>query len=238
MKKLVIAAALAAVTFSSCGTGGAGSLKNESDSLAYAMGVFFGMNVKDTDSTANVATIAGAIKAVLNGDSKMTVDQADQFIREYFMVRIPARNKKAAEEFILSVEQNNKNVVKTESGLLYEIITPGDDNVKAVNDTDKVSVLYTGTTKDGKMFDTNIRTAADGTVKADTTTFALNQVIPGWTEGMKYVGKGGKIKLYIPHDLAYGVNVPYGSPIQPNEALVFEVELVDVIPTPAEAETK
>lgn len=90
---------------------------------------------------------------------------------------------------------------------------------KATKDNDEVMVNYKGTLKDGKVFDEN-----------DSTKFALNRVIKGWSEGMKLVGKGGKIKLYVPSDLGYGVQGnPYGG-IAPNEALVFDVEVIDVIP--------
>ncbi|UKI39050.1 MAG: FKBP-type peptidyl-prolyl cis-trans isomerase [Alistipes putredinis] len=124
----------------------------------------------------------------------MTQDQAYEFLNEYFMVRIPARNLKASEEFLNDIAKNNPNIKRTDSGLLYEIILEGDAEVIAKNDKDEVMVNYKGTLKDGKVFDEN-----------DSTKFSLNRVIRGWSEGMKLVGKGGKIKLYVPSDLGYGV---------------------------------
>ena len=103
-----------------------------------------------------------------------------------------------------------------------------------------MKVLYTGRTKDGKVFDSN-RWAdmpaerqemiknyqPDQAEKDNPIEFPLNRVIKGWTEGMKLVGKGGKITLWIPSDLAYGERGA-GQDIGPNQALFFEVELLEV----------
>ena len=100
---------------------------------------------------------------------------------------------------------------KTESGLAYKIIEPGSDK-KAVSDKDTVWVNYKGTLIDGTVFDQN-----------DDIHFQLNGVIAGWTEGMKLVGEGGKIRLVIPSELAYG---EYGNRnIEPNTTLLFDIDL-------------
>jgi FKBP-type peptidyl-prolyl cis-trans isomerase FkpA len=112
--------------------------------------------------------------------------------------------------------------------------------VKAVNDEDVVKVLYTGRTKDGKVFDSNrwadmpaerqemIKSyQPDQAEKDNPIEFPLNRVIKGWTEGMKLVGKGGKITLWIPSELAYGQQGA-GQDIGPNQALRFDVELLEV----------
>ena len=130
--------------------------------------------------------------------------------------------------------------MKTESGLLYKVENAGDENVKAINDGDVVKVIYTGRTKDGKVFDSNrwadmpaerqemIKAYQPDQAEIDNPIeFPLNRVIKGWTEGMKLVGKGGKISLWIPSDLAYGERGA-GQDIGPNEALFFEVELLEV----------
>lgn len=221
MKKFFILAVVVAVALSSCNSGSK-SLKTEQDSLAYAIGLDLGTYIKNMDSTLNVDIVSAAIKDVLKNKQAMEQEAAYAFMREYFMVRKPAKEKKASEEFLASVEKDNKNIQKTESGLMYEIITPGSD-VKAVNDADVVKVVYEGKLKDGKVFDSSIE-------RGDTAEFALNRVIKGWGEGLKLVGKGGKIKLWIPADLGYGEQGA-GQSIGPNQALVFDVELIDVVPT-------
>jgi FKBP-type peptidyl-prolyl cis-trans isomerase len=146
------------------------------------------------------------------------------------MVRIPARKKAEGEAFLAKVAEENANIQKTESGLMYEIIEPGNE-IKPVNMQDKVRVLYTGTMKDGKEFDST--TKEDGTV--DTAEFALQGVIKGWTEGLQLIGEGGKLKLWIPAELAYG---QYGrATIGPNEPLMFDMEIIEVIPAPVVEET-
>ena len=104
-----------------------------------------------------------------------------------------------------------EGAVQTESGLAYKIIEAGSAK-KATSDKDTVWVNYKGTLLDGTVFDQN-----------DDINFTLGRVIKGWSEGMKLVGEGGKIKLVIPGDLAYG---EYGTRgIEPNATLVFDVDL-------------
>ena len=89
-------------------------------------------------------------------------------------------------------------------------------------DTSMVKVNYEGKTIDGKVFDSSKE-------RNDTVKFAVNQVIPGWTEGIQLVGKGGEINMWIPSELAYGERGA-GQAIGPNEALQFNVKVIDVIP--------
>lgn len=216
---MIILGAAVALVMSSCGAGS--SIKSEQDSLAYALGMDFGNWLKTVDSTMNLNVVSAGVKDAVAGNTKMDRDSAMNFVREYFYVRKPAKEKAASEKFLQDIETNNKNVKKTASGLLYEIVTPGDATKPAV--TDQVKVVYEGKLKNGKVFDSTFE-------RGDTAQFALNQVIPGWSEGLQLIGKGGKIKLWIPSDLAYGQQGAGGGAIGPNEALAFEVELIDVIP--------
>ena len=184
-------------------------------------------------------SLVTAINEVHNGKGRIDEDFAMEYTRNYFTVVIPNKNRKESEEWLAKVEKQ-KGVKKTESGLLYKIENAGDENVKAINDGDVVKVLYTGRTKDGKVFDSNrwadmpaerqemIKAYQPDQAEIDNPIeFPLNRVIKGWTEGMKLVGKGGKIALWIPSDLAYGERGA-GQDIGPNEALFFEVELLEV----------
>ena len=148
MKKIAILGAVAAVVFSSCGTG-AGSLKTEQDSLAYAVGLDFGNYVKGVDSTLDVNVIAAGIKAVLANDTT-TMTRGLQLLRDYFMVRKPKKEKEASEKFLQDAEKNNANAKKTASGLIYEIVTPGDEAAKP-KAIDTVRVVYEGKLKTGKV---------------------------------------------------------------------------------------
>ncbi|WJV53576.1 FKBP-type peptidyl-prolyl cis-trans isomerase [Pectobacteriaceae bacterium CE90] len=117
-----------------------------------------------------------------------------------------------------------KGVKKTKSGLLYKVDKEGTGAVP--KDSDTVVVNYKGTLVDGTEFDNSYK-------RGEPLSFRLDGVIPGWTEGLKHVKKGGKIELVIPPALAYGETGVPGIP--PNSTLVFDVELLDV---KSDAQTK
>lgn len=152
------------------------------------------------------------------GESDIDSHRAMMIINEYFSVVLPMQNKQESEAWLAKVEKK-RGVKKTESGLLYRIDRMGDESIKPTA-TDKVTVDYEGKTKDGKVFDSSYE-------RGQTATFPLSGVIPGWTEGLQLVGKGGQITLWIPAELAYGQRGA-GSDIGPNEALMFKVELHDI----------
>ncbi len=107
----------------------------------------------------------------------------------------------------------------TASGLQYEVIKAG-DGPKPVA-TDKVSVHYHGTLLDGKVFDSSVE-------RGMPITFGVQEVIKGWTEALQLMPVGSKWKIYIPSQLAYGESGA-GGDIGPNEALIFEVELLGIV---------
>ncbi|MCD7970623.1 MAG: FKBP-type peptidyl-prolyl cis-trans isomerase [Alistipes sp.] len=227
MKKtifIVMAAAVLPFLFNGCG--GGSTPRSEIDSVSYAVGINLGTQMKD-DTILNIDLVLSGIHAAFNGKNNWTAEEAVAFLREYYNIRLPQRAREAGEAYLKDVEATNPNVRKTDSGLLYEIIEPGDMDAKPNDTRDRVKVTYEGKLKDGKVFDSSYE-------RNDTAEFALNRVVKGWGEGLQLVGKGGKIKLYIPSDLGYG---PTGSRsptgemvIGPHEPLVFDVELIDVIP--------
>ena len=114
-----------------------------------------------------------------------------------------------------------KGVKTSKSGLLYKVEKEGTGD--APKDSDTVVVNYKGTLIDGKEFDNSY-------TRGEPLSFRLDGVIPGWTEGLKNIKKGGKIQLVIPPDLAYGKTGVPGIPA--NSTLVFDVELLDIKPAP------
>jgi FKBP-type peptidyl-prolyl cis-trans isomerase len=224
MKKLLIVAVAFSAAFASCqGTKSAKSF-NEIDSLSYAIGVDLALNsgVRAVeDSTLNVNMLAQAFRDAWAEKLQISREDAQTFINEYFQVRIPAKAKAESQAWFEEIKKTNPNIQTTESGLMYEIINPGDSSIKAVNDADQVVANYRGTLKNGTEFDKN-----------DSIPFALNRVIPGWTEGMKLIGKGGEMVLWVPAELGYGEGAR--GLIPANSALKFEVKLLDVIPAAAE----
>ena len=113
--------------------------------------------------------------------------------------------------------KNNKKIVTLPDGLCYEIVTPGTGDYPKPNQT--VRVNYTGLLINGTVFDSS-------TQHGGPAEFQLDQVIPGWAEGIQKINKGGKIRLYVPSGLAYGDQGNQGIP--PAATLIFEVELLDI----------
>jgi peptidylprolyl isomerase len=105
--------------------------------------------------------------------------------------------------------------LKTTSGLSIKTLEKG-TGTRHPRATDQVTVHYTGWTTDGKMFDSSV-------ARGEPSTFALNQIIDGWTEGLQRMVEGEKARLWIPEDLAYG-----GAPGKPAGMLVFDVELIRI----------
>lgn len=167
-----------------------------------------------------------------NVDSELRL--TEEQMGKAFMSYQSARRQREIEEYQKALVENAEasaawlaevaemeGVQKTESGLLYRIDREG-SAVHATEDTDVVEVNYEGKTRDGNIFDSSYE-------RGESISFALNRVIRGWTEGMKLIGEGGQITLWIPADMAYGERGA-GEDIGPNEALQFKVELIKVNP--------
>ena len=187
--------------------------------------LFRSNNVKNSGIPVQLYWLNKGIVDVIEGNDKIGEDKANEFLQNYFMVVRPQQLAEQSAAWLSKVV-TKAGVQKTESGLLYKVVNAGDESVKATDDRDVVVVHYKGTLEDGTVFDSSYD-------RGETAEFPLNHVIPAWTEGMKLVGKGGKIILWCPSDLAYGQRGA-GRNIGPNQALKFEVELIDVKPVAVE----
>jgi len=130
----------------------------------------------------------------------------------------PEENKAAGVAF-LAENAKKPNIVTTDTGLQYEILTKGTGTVSP-KATDNVTVHYKGTTIDGTEFDSSYG-------RGSPTSFPLNRVIPGWTQGVQLMTEGAKYRFFIPSELAYGEHGA-GGVIAPNATLIFEVELIKI----------
>jgi FKBP-type peptidyl-prolyl cis-trans isomerase len=170
-----------------------------------------------------------ALRASLAGKpTKLSAAEADKVRTEFGARMQMVAQRKAAEaaqknltegKAFLDKNAGQPGVRSTASGLQYAVIRQGSGPVPKA--TDKVRVRYKGTTLDGKEFDS---TEAHG---GEPVEFALNQVIPGWSEGVGLMPVNSKYKFWIPSNLAYGPNGQ--GPIGPNATLVFEVELLGIV---------
>lgn len=136
--------------------------------------------------------------------------------QETFMSKLREAGRAESEAFLAELRQKPE-VTMTASGLGYEIIEPGAGRKPAPSDV--VTIHYTGTLVDGTVFDSSVQ-------RGEPAEVPLDRVIPGWTEGIQQVGKGGRIRLYVPPRLAYGNDGAPGIP--PASTLIFEIELLDV----------
>ncbi|MEZ5412687.1 MAG: FKBP-type peptidyl-prolyl cis-trans isomerase [Opitutaceae bacterium] len=150
--------------------------------------------------------------------------QMDEFVaarQDAAMERAKQRNYAAAATFFASLK-GRPGIQTTPSGLCYEIVQPGEGPNATLSDSVKIN--YTGMLLNGQVFDSSEQHGAP-------LTIGVSEAIPGWAEGMQKINKGGKIKLYIPAELAYGDESPGGIP--PASALIFDIEVLDIIPAPA-----
>jgi FKBP-type peptidyl-prolyl cis-trans isomerase len=145
-------------------------------------------------------------------------------IEEKYLAGLKTKNVQANLDFFARLKDSRPNLQTTPSGLRYEIIAAGTGDYPKATDT--VRVDYEGRLLDGTVFDSSIQ-------RGQPAEFPLNGVIPGWTEGIQKINKGGSIRLYIPPELGYGESGRPGIP--PNAALIFDVKLLDIKSAPAEA---
>ena len=203
---------------------------------SYAVGALMGGQMKDlVDAHKEVITydnarILDGLKDALEGKVDVRKDENVQKTLEAIEAKLVSASKAKAEAIAKSAQEGgdkyradfakDKDVKTTKSGLLYKIENAGKG--EAIKATDTVKVHYTGKLPNGKVFDSSVE-------RGQPVEFQLNQVIPGWTEGLQLVKKGGKIQLVIPPALGYGKQGA-GASIPPNSTLIFDVEVLDVNP--------
>ncbi len=199
-------------------------LNTELDSVSYSLGVSIAENIQRQGlDDVNEAAFAQGVKDFLTDEENVKVEPgiANQLLQAYFTNLREKEIEKNIEDSDAFLEENkNKEGVQvTESGLQYKVIEEGTG--PSPQDGDQVRVHYTGKTIDGEVFDSSVE-------RGEPAVFGVGQVIPGWTEALKMMNVGGIWELYIPSDLAYGEQGA-GDRIGPNAALIFEVELLDIV---------
>ena len=202
---------------------------NDVAKAGYSLGYMMGSNVKESAKDLNLADIDQGLSDGYHGkQAVMTREQMEQSVMAYQQHQIQQMsqtNLTKGQEF-LAENAKKSGITTTASGLQYQVLKQG-STIKP-KATDIVAVHYEGKLLDGKVFDS---TAMHG---GQPAVFPLNQVIPGWTEGLQLMGEGAKYRFFIPSKLAYGEQgAPQGG-IEPNSVLIFDVELLKVNP-PADA---
>ena len=215
----------------------ASDLDSEKQKTNYMIGTDVGKYIKDSGLDFDKeAFVLGLLDAAKGNDLKLSnevIGTLRKTVQDKQRLAQESKRKEMMEKLevdkvanletgkaFMAKQAAKSGVMKTDSGLMYEIVTKG-NGAKPESPNSTVVVHYTGTLIDGKEFDSSVK-------RGQPATFALNQVIKGWTEGLQLMNAGSKYKFYIPPELAYGSDARPGSPIGPNSTLIFDVELLEV----------
>jgi len=228
MKKSLIALTLAACSSLAIAEDAVKTLETKEQKVSYGFGLMLGKRMGNDLPELNMDSFVQGVRDAFAGNAQLMTDaEVAQLLSDYqreqqekHMEKVREQseaNKKAGEDF-LAANKNKEGVVTLESGLQYKVIAEG----KGIQPgpTDKVKVHYTGSLISGEVFDSSVE-------RGQPVTFPVNGVISGWTEALQLMPSGSKWQLFIPSELAYGATG--NRSIGPNETLLFDVELIEVI---------
>ena len=197
------------------------NLATDEDKFSYGLGMIIGERVLKQYEVVDYDLMMAGVKAQHGGqDTLMTIEEAGNVLNAYMEKTFAkqAEGLKLRGQEYLKSNAAKEGVQVTESGLQYMVITEADGAKPKAED--EVTVHYRGTLIDGTEFDSSYS-------RNSPATFTLNQVIPGWTEGVQLMSVGSKYQFVIPYELGYGERGAGGS-IGPFETLIFEVELIEI----------
>ena len=200
------------------------------DKLSYALGLGIGQQLSQMGANdISAEDFAQAIKDVLKGNElKVSHREAQTIVQDYFQKQEQklqaqraeaGKTHKEAGEKYLAENAKKEGVITLPSGLQYQVLKEGNGKKPTAKDT--VQCHYEGFLIDGTVFDSSIQ-------RGEPATFPLQQVIAGWTEGLQLMQEGAKYRFFIPYRLGYGEGGA-GNSIPPFAALIFDVELIQVV---------
>lgn len=224
----------------SCNKGGVTNkpLNTQIDSLSYAIGTDVARNIiMNASEIDRDLFIQGFSNVVDSTTLLIEQEKSGEVINSYFKAKQEETRKKQQEaalkqaeeqyndvkvagENFLEENKTKEGVQTTASGLQYIVIKEGSGEKPQVSS--RVKVHYHGTTIRDEVFDSSVD-------RGTPQEFFANQVIPGWTEGLQLMSVGSKYKFFIPQELAYGAFPRQGGKIKPFDALIFEVELLEIV---------
>lgn len=236
----ILAATVVGLSIVSCSNGQfkeKSSLATEIDTVSYALGLDMANKIKMNFDEMDQDLFVQGFKNGMDS-TNLLVESKDinNILRAFFQKKQQEKmkkmqeeqakkaevefgdNKKAGEEFLVA-NKTKDGVKTTDSGLQYIVLKEGEGEMPGA--TSRVKVHYHGTLTDGTVFDSSVD-------RGEPSEFGVNQVIKGWTEGLQLMKPGAKYKFFIPQELAYGAQ-QRGKDIKPFSALVFEVELLEVL---------
>ena len=233
--KGILCTALAVFIFS-CHNSGEDSTKaepqspqTEKEKISYAIGANMAQSIDEISDELDLAMLQRGMSDQIYGKDLLVSKEEAQILLQAFTQQLMAKQQeemsKTAMENLeegqayLKENETREGIIVTDSGLQYRVLKEGKG--KSPGKTDRIKVHYKGTKLDGTVFDSSYE-------RGEPATFQVDQVIQGWTEGVQLMNEGGKYRLFIPANLAYGEGGA-GQEIGPNEVLIFEVELLEVV---------
>ena len=224
-ERILTIVAVVSIAFMSVACGGSsssvGKMKSAADSLSYVVGMNIAYNIMQMDSTLVPDVVVEGISDALHNRSKLSFEDARNYFLAYMNYDVYDRVRKYEEQYLSDLVAGDNKVVRTRTGLTYKVEELGDMNNTLSNDRDTVALTYRASRLSGEEVDL----AAN---RDDTLRVVVNKLIPGLREGVKLVGQGGKLTLWIPSSLAYGAIGNDKMGVKPNEILRYEVKIVEV----------
>lgn len=198
-----------------------GKLMDSADSLSYVVGMNIAYNIMKMDSTMRADAVMAGIEDVLRGQEQMTFEDGRTYLLSYMNFDVYERVRKYEEQYLTDLAASDGNVVRAKSGLTYKVGGLGDMNQTISSDRDTVAFTYRVTNLAGEEVDR-------AEERADTLRTQVGRLQEGLQEGVKLIGQGGQITLWIPSSMAYGSEGDKQKGIDANEMLRYEVNIVEV----------
>jgi FKBP-type peptidyl-prolyl cis-trans isomerase FklB len=224
MKKVFLCFLLTIFSLSTASVWAAAELNTEKQKLSYALGAYFSQGISQQGVDMDIPAFMQAVEDVLNKAQLKLSDEEVQTVLTQYQEKLAnernasANNNKAAGENFLAENRKKEGVVTLPNGMQYKVLKEG-TGPKPKSDSE-VKVHYHGTHINGEVFDSSYD-------RGEPISLSLAQVIKGWQEALPLMSVGSKYQFYIPAELAYG-DRGAGTSIGPNEALVFDIELLGI----------
>ncbi len=196
-------------------------LKSETDSLAYVIGMSIADNLFQMDSTLNVDAVCRAITEEFKGRALISKEDAKSYYLRHLTYVEPELKRNYEDQYLEDLSKRDRDFTRTKSGLTYSIDVIGDESLTPRNNNDLVSICYTI----NRIDNSTIYSSYD---EGDTLKIALKDLNKGLSESVKMIGKGGKLRAWIPSKLAYSEVGDSELEIQPFETLLYSIELIDL----------
>lgn len=200
---------------------GGANLKNDLDSVAYVIGMNVGLNLQRMDSTIRVDAVCEGIRDVFRGQTRLNIEEAETYYLSYMNYALPEKARAYEEQFLDDIAKSNRSYARTTSGVTYTVDDVGDQNLVPTSDRDSVLLRWVIRTASGEEL-------ASSYEQGDTVRSMLRDLRKGVQESVRLIGRGGRIKAWIPAAAAYGAEGDRELKVAPNATLYYEIELVGV----------